>query len=78
MRLKNGGIIHVATVIEQDLLDRDTGLTKPQRIGLADLSASILACRSVNTSELANILPRKVYSDEERYRYINRWLSPYT
>jgi len=42
---------------------------------LADLAASVLACRSVNTSELANILPRDVYSDEERYRYINRWIS---
>lgn len=75
MRKRNGGIIHVATVIEEDLKDRDTGLSKPQRIGLADLSASVLACRSVNTSELANILPRDVFSDEERYRYINRWLS---
>ncbi len=42
---------------------------------MADLAASVLACRSVNTSELANILPRDVYSDEERYRYINRWFS---
>jgi len=75
MRLKNGGIIHVATVIEEDLRDRDTGLTKPQRIGLADIASSILTCRNVNTSELANVLPRKVNSDEERYRYINRWLA---
>lgn len=75
MRLKNGGIIHVATVIEEDLRDRDTNLTKPQRIGLADIASSILTCRNVNTSELANVLPRKVNSDEERYRYINRWLA---
>jgi len=75
MRKTKGGVLHVAAVIEEDLEDRDTGLSKPQRIGLADLTASLLATRSINTSELANILPRDVKSDEERYRYINRWLS---
>jgi len=75
MRKTKGGVPHVAAVIEEDLEDRDTGLSKPQRIGLADLTASLLATRSINTSELANVLPRDVKSDEERYRYINRWLS---
>ncbi len=75
MRTTYGGIPHVAAVIEEDLQDRDTGLSKPHRVGLADLAASVLASRSVNTSEIANILPRKVKSDEERYRYINRWLA---
>lgn len=74
MRTTYGGIPHVAAVIEEDLQDRDTGLSKPHRIGLADLTASVLASRSVNTSEIANILPRAVKSDEERYRYISRWL----
>lgn len=74
MRTTYGGVAHVAAVIEEDLQDRDTGLSKPHRIGLADLAASIMASRSVNTSEIANILPREVKSDEERYRYINRWL----
>ena len=74
MRKTYGGINHVAEVIEEDLKDRDTGLNKPHRIGLADLAASVLTTRSVNTSEIANILPREVKSDEERYRYINRWL----
>lgn len=75
MRKTKGGVPHVAAVIQEDLEDRDTGLSKPQRIGLADLTASLLATRSINTSELANVLPRDVKSDEERYRYINRWLS---
>ena len=75
MRKRKGGVSHVAAVIEEDLEDRDTGLSKPQRIGLADLTASLLATRSINTSELANVLPREVKSDEERFRYINRWLS---
>ena len=75
MRKKTGGVWHIAEIISEDLEDRDTGLSKPQRIGLADLAASVLSCRSVNTSELANILPRIVKSPEESYRYINRWLS---
>lgn len=70
-----GSIIHLARVIEEDLFDRDVELTKPQRIGLADLAASMITCRNVNTSELASVLPRDVKSDEERYRYINRWLA---
>jgi hypothetical protein len=56
------------------LQDRNTGLTKPLRIGLADIAASVLATRNVNISEIANVLPRDVKSNEERYRYINRWL----
>ena len=75
MRMMGGNILHLAHVIEDDLLDRETGLSKPQLIGLADLAASMITCRDVNTSELATVLPRSVKSDEERYRYINRWLS---
>jgi len=75
VRMMGGSIIHLARVIEDDLEGRDTGLTKPQRIGLADLAASVITCRNVNTSELATVLPRDVKSDEERYRYINRWLA---
>ncbi|NGX31829.1 MAG: hypothetical protein K940chlam8_01212 [Chlamydiae bacterium] len=75
MRKTYGGILHLAAVIEDDLDGRDTGLSKPQRIGLADITTSVLTCRSINTSELASILPRKVKSDENRYRYINRWLA---
>lgn len=75
MRKKSGGVWHIAEIIADDLEGRETGLSKPQRIGLADIAASVLSCRSVNTSELANILPRTVKSSEESYRYINRWLS---
>ncbi len=73
--MMGGSIIHLAKVIEEDLAERDIRLSKPQRIGLADLAASVITCRNVNTSELATVLPRKVKSDEERYRYINRWLA---
>ena len=43
--------------------------------GLADIAASVVSCRSINTSDLAAVLPRDVKTDEERYRYINRWLA---
>lgn len=75
MRTYLGGVAHISSFIEADLSSRDTGLNKPHISGLSDLAASVLSCHSVNTSELASILPRKVKSDEERYRYINRLLS---
>jgi Transposase DDE domain len=74
MRYTTGGIAHMAAVMEQDLLDRNTGLHKPHIKGLADLAASMLACRSVNTSELLSVLPRQTQEAESRYRYIHRWL----
>ena len=75
MRKRSGGVWHIAEIIADDLEGRETGLSKPQRYGLADIAASVLTSRSVNTSELANILPRTVKSQEESYRFINRWLS---
>lgn len=75
MRKQSGGVWHVAEIIADDLEDRETGLSKPLRTGLADLAASVLTCRSVNTSELANVLPRAVKSTEDSSRYIRRFLS---
>lgn len=74
MRYTKGGIAHMAAVIEDDLEDRETGLHKPHIKGLADLTASMLACRSVNTSDLLSVLPRRTQDADSRYRYINRWL----
>ncbi len=34
----------------------------------------MLACRSVNTSELLSVLPRHTQDADSRYRYIHRWL----
>ncbi len=75
MRKRSGGVWHLAEIIADDLDGRDTGLSKPLRMGLADLAASVLTCRSVNTSEIANVLPRTVKSPEESSRFIRRWLS---
>jgi hypothetical protein len=74
MRNTRGGIAHMAGVIEEDLVDRDTGLAKWYIRGLADLAAAALATRSVNTSEWLAVLPRD--SDaKSKERYISRWLS---
>jgi Transposase DDE domain len=74
MRYTSGGIAHMAAVIEDDLSGRETGLYKPHIKGLADIAASMLACRSVNTSELLSVLPRQSKDKDSRYRYIHRWL----
>ena len=75
MRKKNGSVLHLAKKITEDLNKRETGLSKPQLIGLADIAGSVLAAKSVNTSEIASLLPRTCKNVEDRYRYINRWLS---
>jgi len=75
MRLETGGLRRVSRLIDRDLEFRDCCLSKPQRAGLADIAASVLACGSVNTSELSQVLPRKVKSLESNFRYIHRWLS---
>ena len=75
MREESGGVIHLSQVIEEDLESRETGLSKPQRIGLADMAASVLTCRSVNTSEIANVLPRTVKEMESKQRYVFRFLA---
>lgn len=74
MRIKNGGVAHIASQIEDDLKQRQTGLYLPHIKGLADAAASVLSCRSVNTTEIANVLPRAVKDKDARYRYINRLL----
>ena len=66
MRSTTGGSAHMAAVLEQDLLERDTGLLKPHSTGLADWAASLLACRSVNTSELLSVLPRRTKEADSR------------
>jgi hypothetical protein len=68
MRSTTGGITHMAAVMEQDLLERGTGLLKSHLKGLADLAASLLACRSVNPSELLSVLPRRTKEADSRYR----------
>jgi hypothetical protein len=74
MRYTTGGIAHRAAGMEQELLDRETGLYKPPVKGLADLAASRLACRSVNTSELLSVLPRHTKEADSRSRYLHRGL----
>jgi hypothetical protein len=71
----NGGVAHVASVIEEDLFDRNTKLQKPHIKGLADLVASALATRSSNTAEWSSVAPRKECDDKSKERYISRFLA---
>lgn len=75
MRATEGGVSHIAEAIERDLKSRETGLHKPHIAALSDLAASVLICRSVNTSEWRSILPRKDCADKSREQYISRFLS---
>ena len=75
MRLKEGGVYQISKQKEADITSRKTGLSKPQREGLADIAASVLTCRSVNTTELSTVLPREVKDQGSCFRYIHRWLS---
>ena len=75
MRLLKGGVAQVASVIEEDLEDRETGLQKPHIKGLADLCASVLASRSSNTAEWIALLPRASCEEKSRERYISRFLA---
>ena len=73
-RMVRGGVARLSGLIERELRERDTGLQLPHIKSLSDLSASILHCRSVNTSEIAAVFPRAVKNDDSRYRVINRFL----
>jgi hypothetical protein len=64
----------LACAIEEDLEGREIGLEKPQRVALADLTASVLTCRNVNTAEWMVVLPRKI-EENSKERYISRFFS---
>lgn len=75
MRETKGSVPHIAQAIEEDLRSRNTGLQKPHIPALADLAASVLMCRSVNTSEWRSILPRTDCSEKAKEHYISRFLA---
>lgn len=75
MRVFSGGVAHVASVVEQDLFDRDMGLRRQHVEGLADVVACALSCRSANTAEWQAVLPRRTCDDKSKERYISRLLS---
>lgn len=70
-----GGVSHLAQAIESDLKVRNTDLQKPHIGALSDLTASVLTCRSVNSSEWISILPRQTGDPKSKERYISRTLS---
>lgn len=75
MRETKGSVSHIAQAIEEDLKSRNTGLQKPHIPALTDLVASVLICRSVNTSEWRSILPRTDCSEKAKEHYISRFLA---
>lgn len=75
MRKDHGGVAHLARTIGEDLAERETGLHKPHIAGLADLAASVLTCRSVNTAEWQSVLPRTDCDGKSKERYISRLLA---
>jgi hypothetical protein len=70
-----GSVSHIAKAIEEDLKSRNTGLQKPHMPALADLAATVIMCRSVNTSEWRSILPRTDCSEKAKENYISRFLA---
>ena len=68
MRVFSGGVGHVASVLERDLCDRETGLRKQHVEGLADVVACALSCRSANTAEWQAVLPCRVGDDKSKER----------
>lgn len=75
MRSDIGGVAKLSRQFEDVLSVWDLGLNKPHVSGLSDLVASLLSIRSVNTIEMAQVLPRKVQKEESKQRYIWRFLS---
>ena len=74
MRSFEGETAYLAKFIERDLEKREIGLKKPYIAGIADLTATVLIGRTINTSELANGLPRSVGSSDTCFKYIYRLL----
>jgi hypothetical protein len=75
MRLLSGGVAHLAKAVEEDLRGRDTGLHEPHVTALSDLTAAALSCRSGNTWEWLNVLPRTQVKRNAKERYIERFLA---
>jgi Transposase DDE domain len=74
MRVFTGGVSHVASVVERDLFDRETGLRKQHIEGISDAVACALSCRSANTAEWQAVLPRQTVDEKSKERYISRLL----
>ena len=75
MRSSAGGVAKLSRQFEDVLSTWDLGLTNPHLYGLSDIVASVLSIRSVNTTEIAQVLPRTVEKEESKQRYIWRFLS---
>lgn len=75
MRSDTGGVAKLSRQFEEVLSPWDLGLKKSHIYGLSDIVASVLSIRSVNTIEIAQVLPRTVEQEESKQRYLWRFLS---
>lgn len=75
MRLLTGGVAHISSIIEEDLIAREVELHKAHISGLADLSASALSSRSSNSAEWIAVMNRVNCDYKSKERYISRFLS---
>ncbi len=73
-RMSTGGTSHLAASIEKDLSTRNTNLLNPHISGIADICASVLITRTVNTGEWILVLPRDIDAKSQE-RYISRLLA---
>ncbi len=73
--MESGGIPKICSDILADIEQRDTGLSKPRRLGLANLVSCMLSERTANLMVLAATLPRPIKHNEKRYQYISRFLA---
>lgn len=61
MRKQSGRVWHVAEIIADDLKDREAGLSKPLRIGLADLAARYQALSLKSIEVMGRFIPELLY-----------------
>jgi len=73
--MESGGIQKICQDILADIEQRDLGLSKPKRQGLANLIGCMLSERTANLMVLAAALPRTIKYNEKRYQYISRFLA---
>ena len=69
-----GGIEAIAASISADLVRRLPRQNKKQRLGLAQLIATMLDVRSANLMDLSASLPREAERIDMRYQWISRLL----
>ncbi len=64
--MESGGLHKICQDLLADIEQRNTGLSKPRRLGLANLVGCMLSERTANLMVLAAALPRTIKLSEKR------------